>query len=284
LVTLIHSSHEFTHWRTQTQDSVGFVPTMGNLHKGHISLLMRALEENEVVVFSIFVNPKQFGPQEDFNRYPRTLDEDLKLIEACTQHTHGKSVIVYAPKDASEVFGSQNDQTIRVAHLNSTLEGAWRPGHFDGVATVVYRLFDLVRPKNAYFGLKDYQQFILIRQMVKDLQLPISIVGMPIIRDDSGLALSSRNQYLTKSERAQAIILPQTLKEIASLIKSKRANISLAQEKIAEILDDKRWNYLELRDAENLSQDIQASKSLTLLGVFQIGTTRLLDNMQLEIE
>lgn len=284
MVTIITTASELRQQRTQFKGSVGFVPTMGNLHAGHISLLEKALSDTEVVCFSIFVNPKQFGPHEDFNRYPRSLEQDLELIRACTEKFNGKSVYVYAPSSAQDVYPEGDTQTVSVTGLSTIIEGAFRPGHFDGVATVVYRLFDLVKPTKAYFGLKDYQQYLVIRQMVKDLILPIEIIGMPIKRDETGLALSSRNQYLSESQKKEALILSQSLKQIVTVIDGKRQNISAAQKKISEICQDPRWNYIELRDAETLSEDTTHSKSLTLLGVFQLGSTRLLDNIQVEIQ
>ncbi len=270
--------------RASEMGKVGFVPTMGNLHAGHISLLEEALKAHPIVYFSIFVNPKQFGPNEDFHKYPRTLENDIALITECEKKYPGKKIVLFSPEDAHEVFPNDLNDQLSVQSLSTVIEGALRPGHFDGVATVVYRLFDLVKPTTAYFGLKDYQQYLVIRQMVKDLTIPIEIIGMPIIRDESGLALSSRNQYLTTEQKKEALILSQTLKRIRSLIDNRRANLDRAKIEIETILKDTKWNYIEMRDAESLSEDVSNSKSLTLLAVYQLGTTRLLDNMQMEIE
>lgn len=284
MVNLVKSTAELISLRNNEKRKVGFVPTMGNLHAGHISLLEKALADNEVVYFSIFVNPKQFGPNEDFNKYPRTLDYDLDQIQKCATKFPGKEIIVFAPADTKEIYPAGYDQTVVVTNFNGILEGKKRPGHFDGVSTVVYRLFDLVKPAKAYFGLKDYQQYLVIRRMVKDLNLPIQIIGMPIVREESGLALSSRNQYLTTEQKQEALILSRSLKKIAQMIHGKRDLIPAAKKEIDQILQDSKWNYLEMRDAETLEEDLTHSKKLTLLGVYQIGTTRLLDNMQLEIE
>lgn len=270
--------------RASEMGKVGFVPTMGNLHAGHISLLEEALKAHPIVYFSIFVNPKQFGPNEDFHKYPRTLENDIALITECEKKYPGKKIVLFSPEDAHEVFPNDLNDQLSVQSLSTVIEGALRPGHFDGVATVVYRLFDLVKPTTAYFGLKDYQQYLVIRQMVKDLTIPVEIIGMPIIRDESGLALSSRNQYLTTEQKKEALILSQTLKRIRSLIDNRRANLDRAKIEIETILKDTKWNYIEMRDAESLSEDVSNSKSLTLLAVYQLGTTRLLDNMQMEIE
>lgn len=281
MVKLIRITSELIKVRSTETENIGFVPTMGNLHKGHISLLEKALSEYQTVYFSIFVNPKQFGPNEDFNRYPRTLEQDVTLIEETVKKYSGSKVVVYAPADPQEVFPPEQNQNISVHGLSTILEGKIRPGHFDGVATVVYRLFDLVKPKSAYFGLKDYQQYLVIRQMVKDLALPINIVGMPIIREESGLALSSRNQYLSDEQRQASLILYKTLNSIKEIISNNRNNIPEAQAYINEALKDQNWNYLVIRDAETLSEDISHSGRITVLAVYQMGTTRLLDNIQI---
>jgi pantoate--beta-alanine ligase len=283
MVTVIDNTADLSAARAKEVLPVGFVPTMGNLHAGHVSLLEEALEEFKVVYFSIFVNPKQFGPNEDFNRYPRTLADDVALIAASAVKFPEAKIVIYAPKDPKEVFPEGEGHTVSVEHLSKILEGELRPGHFDGVTTVVHRLFELTRPAKAYFGLKDYQQYLVIRRMVKDLALPIVIQGMPIVREPEGLALSSRNQYLTPDQRREALLISRTLREVVTLIDGKRANLPRAKERIREALADKKWNYLLLRDAETLSEDLSGSARVTLLAVYQLGTTRLLDNMQTEL-
>lgn len=279
MVTLIDNTTELQKRRSLETKSVGFVPTMGNLHKGHISLLKQALIDHPVVYLSIFVNPKQFGPKEDFERYPRTLEADLTLIKKAAEDFSNSEIIVYAPKSPSEVFPVGFNQTISVQGLTNELEGSIRPGHFDGMATVVWRLFDLVKPETAYFGLKDFQQYHVVKKMVQDLMMPIKIQGMPIIREESGLALSSRNQYLSPEQKKESLILFNTLNEIKKLIK----NGINPQDYIRETLKDPNWNYLVIRDTETFSEDIQHSKNLTILAVYQMGATRLLDNMQVEV-
>lgn len=283
MVIVHHSTSAIIQERNSEKTSVGFVPTMGNLHEGHISLLREALKHDQVVYFSIFVNPKQFGPTEDFNRYPRTLEDDLKLIRNVNEEFPSAKIVVYAPVSPEEVFPPGYNQKVDVPDISGILEGEIRPGHFEGVATVVYRLFEIVKPREAYFGLKDYQQFLVIRNMVKDLQLPIKITGMPIIRDHDGLALSSRNQYLNVEERQEALIISKTLTKVKSILNNNKNNFPEARKFIAETLKDPRWNYLELRDGNNLSSEVSHSKFVTLLGVFQLRTTRLLDNAQVEI-
>ena len=284
MIKIFKTTQEVIFERNQETNPIAFVPTMGNLHAGHISLLEKALEESKTVYFSIFVNPKQFGPNEDFNRYPRTLQDDINLIEAALRKFPNSKVIVYAPHDPGEVFPDKNGHTISVLGLSTILEGKIRPGHFDGVATVVHRLFEIVRPQKAYFGLKDYQQLMVIKTMVKDLNLPIEIIGMPIIREANGLAMSSRNQYLTAEQRDEASLVSKSLKRVLSILDNKKNNIPKAKEAIAEILKDSRWNYLEIRDAYTLSPDLDQSEAITLLAVYQYGSTRLLDNMQMEIK
>lgn len=284
MVVLIQSTPELIKIRADETQKIGFVPTMGNLHAGHISLLEEALKEYQVVYFSIFVNPKQFGPNEDFNRYPRTLENDLNLIEDTLKRFSNKKIIVYAPKDPTDVYPAGYDQSISVQGLSTDLEGKCRPGHFDGVATVVYRLFEIIKPDTAFFGLKDYQQYLVIKQMVRDLAMPIKIKGMPIIREENGLALSSRNQYLSAEEREVSLHLSRTLKEIKALIDGKKGNISKAQTYIQEKLQDQHWNYLELRDSESFSPELTQSNNISILAVYQLGTTRLLDNMQVELQ
>lgn len=279
MVTLIDNTVQIQKQRSLETKPIGFVPTMGNLHRGHISLLKQALTDHPVVYLSIFVNPKQFGPKEDFERYPRTLEADMALINKAAEDFPNSEIIVYAPKTALEVFPVDLKQTISVQGLSSVLEGAIRPGHFDGMSTVVWRLFDIIKPNTAYFGLKDFQQYHVVKQMVKDLQMPIKIQGMPIIREESGLALSSRNQYLTTEQKKASLILFNTLSEIKKLIQSGTNPESF----IHEALKDPNWNYLEIRDTETFSENINHSKNLTILAVYQMGSTRLLDNMQVEV-
>lgn len=264
-------------------NKVGFVPTMGNLHQGHISLLSQALNDFDEVYFSIFVNPKQFGPNEDFEKYPRTLQDDLNLIEAELKNHKGKTVVVFAPASPDEVYKGFN-KTITVKGITEILEGSIRPGHFDGVTTVVYRLFELVKPTKAYFGMKDYQQWAVICAMVKQENLPIEIVGMPIKRSAEGLALSSRNQYLSPEQKSDALKIINTLNEIKQIIDGKKENLPQAQEFVSEKLKDSNWDYLTIRDYLSLSEDLSNSNKLTILAVYRMGGTRLLDNIQVEIK
>lgn len=281
MVKLIKTTRELIEER-EKDDHIGLVPTMGNLHAGHLSLLERALKDYATVYFSIFVNPKQFGPHEDFNRYPRTLEKDLILLEEAARRFPKSKVIVYSPENPQEVFPEREDQTISVVGLSNDLEGRIRPGHFDGVATVVYKLFNLMKPQTAYFGLKDYQQYLVIKQMVKDLALPVKIIGMPIIREADGLALSSRNQYLTPDQKEASLVLSRTLKKVKTIIHTE--GLDSARKFIAEVLKDKNWNYLELRDSDTFTEDISLSNNISILAVYQMGSTRLLDNVQVDLK
>lgn len=191
-------------YRLKGNGTIGFVPTMGALHKGHISLVEKAVKENDIVVVSIFVNPTQFNDKSDLERYPRNLDADLKLLEKTGCH------IVFAP-GVDEVYPEPDTRKFNFGSLETVMEGKHRPGHFNGVAQVVSKLFDMVRPNKAYFGLKDFQQLAVIKSMVRQLNLSVEIVPCPIIREKSGLAMSSRNELLTPEERQNAATISETL-------------------------------------------------------------------------
>jgi pantoate--beta-alanine ligase len=186
--------------------TIGFVPTMGALHDGHLSLMKEALDNNSIVVVSIFVNPTQFNNADDLAKYPRTLDEDVKKI-----HELSDNIIVFAPTVDDIYKGNTISQHFDFDGLENQMEGKFRPGHFDGVGTIVKRLFEIVNPSNAYFGEKDFQQLQVIKKMVAKLQIPVTIIGCPILRESNGLAMSSRNERLTTEQRKQAIIIFQTL-------------------------------------------------------------------------
>lgn len=277
MIKVFTNRKDFDHYRnSQESKKIGVVPTMGNLHKGHISLLEKSVQDNDVTIVTIFVNPKQFGPTEDFDKYPRTLDEDLAKISAVALLIDAKKdIAVYAPKTNEDIYPQGFSTTISVSGVTSKLEGAIRTTHFDGVSTVVYRLFAITRPTVAYFGQKDFQQCLVIKKMVNDLSLPIDIIVMPIIRNSEGLALSSRNQYLSDKERVEAMKLPNTLQKIEKLIKTHQDYQSF----IAENLQDKNWDYLEVLDADNLETPTDKSSDLVVIAAYRLGTTRLLDNI-----
>jgi pantoate--beta-alanine ligase len=269
-------------YRRKNDQSVGFVPTMGYLHEGHASLLRKARAQSGLVVLSIFVNPLQFGPGEDFERYPRNTERDLQLAEAAGVD------LVFMPS-VSEMYPAPTRTTVSVTGLTSRLCGASRPGHFDGVATVVSKLFHIVQPDQAFFGLKDAQQVAVIEQMVQDLNLDIEIVPCPILREADGLAMSSRNVYLSEEERKQAIVLSQSLQkaktyveshatftpqELESLVSQHLATASLAIIDYVEVLA-----YPTLEPFENSHH----TDSIIIALAVKFGKTRLIDNLILQV-
>jgi len=253
---------------------IGFVPTMGALHQGHLSLLETALKNNDWVILSIYVNPLQFGPDDDFHRYPRDLKADHELI----LKTFGEKapILIFNPLSMDDIFGENFSSNISVGALSRIKEGAVRPGHFDGVCTVVYKLFAILKPDRAYFGQKDYQQCLVIKKMIQDLELPVEFIMCPIWREENGLAMSSRNRYLTETERNEASIIYQTLNSIKKLLAEKKFS-----EEILEELKIKhpRFESLEVLDANTLDKPKDSSQDLLIIAVYKIRQTRLLDNM-----
>jgi pantoate--beta-alanine ligase len=257
--------------------TIAFVPTMGALHAGHMALVAQARRLADHVVASIFVNPTQFGPDEDLAAYPRREAADAVMLEA------EGCAILWAP-DAGTMYPGGPAIAVRAGPLGDDLDGAARFGHFDGVATIVARLFDQVKPDIALFGEKDYQQLLVIRQMVRELGLPVEIVGIPTQRDADGLALSSRNAYLSGEERLAARALPRALGEAAQAIAAggsieealERARTRLAAAGFDPI------DYVELRDAETLAPIAALDRPARLLAAARIGRTRLIDNLPVE--
>ena len=253
---------------------IAFVPTMGALHEGHASLLVEARRRADVSVLSIFVNPLQFAPTEDLSRYPRTLEADLARAEAASVDA------VYLPTPAT-MYPPGYQTTIDVAEVTRDLDGESRPGHFLGVATVVCKLFSAVRPHVALFGLKDYQQLQVVRRMTTDLDLGVDIVGMPIVRDTDGLALSSRNIYLSSNERQAALAIPRALGTVrAAYERGERDRDALLVDAIA-MLAPLSVDYLELRDATSLARVEHARAAVAVLVAAKVGNTRLIDNLVL---
>ncbi len=255
---------------------IGFVPTMGNLHAGHIALVKKAGQRADFVVASIFVNPLQFGPNEDLASYPRTLAADQeKLFEAGCHLLFSPSV------DEMYPHGQAMQTIVRVPGVSEGLCGGSRPGHFDGVSTVVSKLFNMVLPDLAVFGQKDFQQLAVIRTMVRDLNMPVQIIGEPIVRAEDGLALSSRNGYLSADERATAPALYRTLKQLAETIRGgERDYITLLlQGQQALQAAGLRPDYLEIRDATNLQPAAADTRELVILAAVFLGKTRLIDNL-----
>ena len=259
--------------RSAITGPVSFVPTMGALHAGHASLIRLAAADGSCVVVSDFVNPSQFGEGEDFESYPRDLDGDATIAERAGAH------ILYAP-DVGEIYPPDFSTTIDPGPLAQELCGAHRPGHFAGVATVVVRLFGLVGPRRAIFGRKDYQQLAILQRVTKDLALGIEIVGAPTIRDADGLALSSRNAYLSAAERSQAVVIPQALQHAAeAYAQGQRDGVVLA-EIGRKALDGVTLEYLEVRSTDLGPYDPALPAVLLLAG--HVGTTRLIDNIVLD--
>ena len=282
MIKVFTSRFDFDYYRNSLDSKlVGLVPTMGNLHKGHISLVEKSIEDNDVTIVTIFVNPKQFGPTEDFDKYPRTLDADLAKISAVAiLIPQNKEIVVYAPKSYEEIYPENFSTTISISGVTSKLEGAIRSTHFDGVSTVVYRLFIITKPNVAYLGQKDFQQCLVIQKMVMDLGIPIEIKVMPIIRNSEGLALSSRNQYLSDSEKIEAMTLPNILQKIEKLIRTNQDYKSF----IAENLQNKKWDYLEVLDAKNLEVPNDKSNNYVIIAAYRLGKTRLLDNIVVSVK
>lgn len=259
-------------WRS-AGDTIAFVPTMGALHAGHIALVKQAQQTAQRVITSIFVNPTQFGPNEDFTRYPRQMEQDHALLK------EAGCAALFAP-EVSTIYPAGFSTTINPGALATVIEGACRPGHFSGVATVVTRLLMLVQPDAAYFGEKDYQQLLVIQQTVRDLALPVQIIGVPTVRAPDGLALSSRNAYLSAAERERALILPATLRLIATEAPN-GSDIStlLASGRTAIIDAGFSPDYLVVCDAATLDPITTLSAPARVLVAAKIGKTRLIDNM-----
>jgi len=255
---------------------IGFVPTMGNLHAGHLSLIEKSLKFNQVTIISIFVNPKQFSAHEDLDKYPRTLEGDCKQIKELNESHPTKTIIVFAPESSMEIYPENFDTKISVGKITKILCGKSRPAHFDGVATVVHQLFQIVKPKTAYFGLKDYQQFKVISKMVQDLRMPIELEALPIKRNNEGLALSSRNKFLSKEDAQNALFLSKTINEVTAMIKTN--GLPAAYDLINKKLNEREWDYLEILQQDNLSPPQHEQEKLIVLGALKVGSTRLIDN------
>jgi pantoate--beta-alanine ligase len=267
------------HWKDNAQ-SIAFIPTMGNLHQGHLSLIEKGQSLCDRTICSIFVNPMQFGPNEDFNHYPRTLTRDIQQLESIGCD------LVYMPT-ASELYpnGLHQISQILVTDLTESYEAAHRPGHFTGVATIVLKLFNIVKPNISVFGKKDYQQYQVIRKMVRDLDLDVEIIGQETTRETSGLATSSRNQYLTKTEKLQAALIQQTLKDTAEEIKAGSRNFELLQQQATNQLNEAGFDtdYFFICNADTLKPATQIDRKLVILVTAKLGETRLLDNIEIDL-
>jgi pantoate--beta-alanine ligase len=269
----------FEEWRGQGL-RIAFVPTMGNLHAGHLQLVETARAHGDKVVVSIFVNPMQFSDAQggDFERYPRTLDADLEKLQALDVD------VAFFPA-VEEVYPHGYVQTtqVRVPGISDILCGEYRPGHFEGVATVVAKLFNMVQPHCAVFGEKDFQQLLVIRHMAADLCFPVEIIGAPTVREDDGLAMSSRNQYLTKQQRALASELYQSLQEAGAKIQNGMRDFQALEAEAMRTLEKKGFKveYFSVRDPQTLQPATEQTSNPILLAAAWLGETRLIDNLPL---
>ncbi len=256
---------------------VGFVPTMGYLHKGHLSLVRAAREQNARVVVSIFVNPTQFGPNEDFERYPRDEERDLSLLR-------DERVDVAFMPSVDEIYPPGASTFVDVEGVTEMLEGAHRPGHFRGVATVVAKLFNIVEPTHAYFGRKDAQQLVVVRKLVRDLRFDIEVVGLPIVREPDGLAMSSRNAYLAPAQREAALVLSRALREAEALFTKGERDAERLRAAMRELIAREplaQVDYVSVAGPESLRELDRVEHCALVSLAVRVGATRLIDNVTL---
>lgn len=278
LLRTIEEARQFVLSQKKREKSLGLVPTMGYLHEGHLSLVHTAREQNDLVVVSIFVNPTQFGPQEDLDRYPRDLEKDRN---SCSQ----AGVDAIFMPTAKEMYPERFHTWVQVDTITETLCGASRPGHFRGVATVVSKLFNIIQPDRAYFGLKDFQQAVVIKQMVRDLNMPLEIVTVATVREADGLATSSRNKYLTAKQRASAPVLYNTLKLGQRLIEAGEHNADVVHEAMVKEIESQpntRIDYISVCNPETLAPVDKIENRVLLAMAVWLGNTRLIDNILVE--
>lgn len=257
---------------------VSLVPTMGYLHRGHLTLVEEAKRDGAFVVMSIFVNPLQFGPKEDFSSYPRDFERDAKLAEEA-------GVDLLFNPEVDEMYPSMNLTHVEVGELGDCLCGASRPGHFKGVTTVVSKLFHIVQPDRAYFGQKDFQQYLIIRRMVRDLNFPIEVIAVPIVREEDGLALSSRNVYLSPEQRAEALVLHRSLTQAEEWVQGGERRAEVIEERIKEKIRSEssgQIDYIEIRSAANLEKTVIITEAVVIALAVRFGSTRLIDNKIVE--
>lgn len=282
--------HTIAELRSQLRGQLrtAFVPTMGNLHEGHLSLMRLAANHGDPVVASIFVNRLQFGPSEDFDKYPRTMEEDIAKLES-------EGVYVLFAPDEREMYPVPQEYRVSPPHdLGDILEGEFRPGFFVGVSTVVMKLFQCVQPQVSVFGKKDYQQLMIIRRMCDQFSIPTQIIPAETVRDTDGLALSSRNRYLSVEERIEAIWLYKTLQQVAQRVRDGQANMQLRPDDIADlesaakqVLDRRGWktDYISIKRRRDLKSpeaaDLATPDQLVVLGASKLGATRLIDNLEI---
>ena len=275
---IIHTIQELRDWRREA-GSVAFVPTMGNLHEGHLALVREAAKRADKVVVSIFVNRLQFGQGEDFDRYPRTLEQDAAKLA-------GEGVaVLFAPSEQELYPHVAQQYNVEPPNLQNELCGAFRPGHFRGVATVVAKLFNIVEPDYACFGKKDYQQLVILQGMAADLNFRVEIVPVDIGRAADGLALSSRNQYLSEAERKQALQLYRELQAVVRAVENGNRDYAALEQQAAANLKQAGWqvDYVEIRHAGNLQVAHVGDSELVVLAAARLGNTRLIDNIEIRL-
>ena len=272
----IHSSIADLRQALKGHRRIAFVPTMGNLHAGHIALMKQARQLGDLVVASIFVNRLQFGPSDDFDRYPRTLEAD------CAQLVAAQVDVLFAPAE-SDLYPTAQQYYVDPPEVQHQLDGEFRPGHFRGVATVVLKLFNIVQPQCAVFGKKDYQQLHIVRHMVSQLSLPLEIVAAETFRAADGLALSSRNRYLSESERAEAPRLHEALAQVRTAVQAGDRNFEALEFAADALLARHGWHvdYVVVRSRRTLMQPTADERELVVLGAAKLGATRLIDNLEI---
>lgn len=257
--------------------TIGFVPTMGYLHEGHLSLVDKAKETADVVVMSIFVNPLQFGPNEDLANYPRDIERDSRLAES-----RGVDILFFP--SVEEMYPPGSKTNVSVQDITESMCGASRPGHFDGVTTVVAKLFNIIQPDYAFFGMKDAQQVAVVMQMVRDLNMPIEVVPCPIVREADGLALSSRNVYLSPEERGQALVLSRALQQAQSMVGLGERNVETLRTAIEKVIQESPLasiDYIEIRSYPGLMPLEELHGDCIVALAVRFGNTRLIDNIML---
>jgi pantoate--beta-alanine ligase len=273
---VLHSIAEMKEARRNLRGSVGFVPTMGYLHEGHLELACRARVENRNVVVSIFVNPTQFGPKEDYAKYPRDPERDLAMLKS------EKVGIVFLPS-AEEMYPPRYSTWVDVEKVTEQLEGAIRPGHFRGVATVVAKLFNIVEPTRAYFGQKDAQQLVVIKKMVADLNMNLEVIAVPTVRELDGLAMSSRNVYLDPEERVSALVLYKALTLAQNLWGKGQRNADIIRKEMTSLIQSEpraaKIDYVSIADAETLEELKNIERPVVVSLAVKIGKPRLIDNV-----
>ncbi len=266
--------------RLRHESSIAFVPTMGSLHEGHLSLVRLAQQEAEFVVVSIFVNRLQFAPGEDFDRYPRALADDCELLK-----NHGHANMVFAPGE-KDLYPVPQQFMLEPPPIANILEGEFRPGFFRGVATVVLKLLNIVQPQAAVFGKKDYQQLHIMRELVRQLNLPVEILAGETVRAPDNLASSSRNRYLTNEERAESARLYRVLLQVKQGIENGNRNFRGLEENAKKLLHEHHWkvDYITVRHRDTLAPPCKEDENLVILGAARLGRTRLIDNLEISVQ